>query len=138
MLLTGTRILPGRAPTPSGVSSPSSSRLNWSISTRDAPQPHGDLHATEMEVQRNLKFTLAGAGVAENEHREAIHRETPNHAKGVKVREKGHVTMADDDGDDLQRHDDIDDAIACAEALVWLPEPFAEHTVFRYPVEDAV
>src|SRR3989442_14762302 len=101
---------------------------NQKQSQRDEPQPHGDLHATEMEVQRNLKFTLAGAGVAENEHREAIHRETPNHAKGVKVREKGHVTMADDDGDDLQRHDDIDDAIACAEALVWLPEPFAERS----------
>src|SRR6266699_2595972 len=76
---------------------------NQKQSQRDEPQPHGDLHATEMEV-----------------------------------RKKGHVTMADNDGDDLQRYDDIDDAIASAEALVWLPEPFAEHTVFRYPVEYAV
>src|SRR5207253_6563799 len=37
MLLTGTRILPGRTPTASGVSSASTSRLNWSISTWAAP-----------------------------------------------------------------------------------------------------
>src|SRR2546430_10413112 len=38
------------------------------------------------------------------------------------------VATTNDNGNDLQRHDDIDDAIAGAEALVRLPEPCAERS----------
>ncbi len=48
------------------------------------------------------------------------------------------VSATDDDGDDLQRHDDIDDAMARAEPFVRLPEPGAEHAVFRNAVQHPV
>src|SRR5207253_2611088 len=60
------------------------------------------------------------------------------HAERVKVRKKGHVAAADDDSDDLQRHDDIDDAIARPEPFVRLTEPGAEHAVFRNAVQHSV
>src|SRR6266700_5490795 len=105
---------------------------------RDQPQSHGNLYATESEIQRHLKFALARTGVAENQHREAVHREAPDHPESVKVRKKRDVSATDDDGDDLQRHDDIDDAMARAEPFVRLPEPGAEHAVFRNAVQYAV
>src|SRR5712671_5576900 len=67
---------------------------------------------------RNVKFALARTGVAENENREAVHREAPDHAESVEVRKKGDVAAADDDGDNLEGHDDIDDAIARPEPAV--------------------
>src|SRR6267143_4160226 len=104
----------------------------------DQSKSHGNLHATEREIQWNLKFPLPRACVAKNENCKAVHRETPDHAESVEVREKGNVAAADDDGDDLQRHDDIDDAIARTEALVRLTEPGAEHAVFRNAVQHTV
>src|SRR5260370_26627553 len=105
---------------------------------RDQPQSHRNLYATESEIQRNLKFALARTGVAENQDREAVHREAPDHPESVKVRKKRDVSAADDDGDDLQRHDDIYDAMARAKPFVRLPEPRAEHAVFRNAVQYAV
>src|SRR5271163_955989 len=46
--------------------------------------------------------------------------------------------MADEDGDDLQQHDDVDDAVAGAKAWMRLAEPRAKHAVFGNTVEHAV
>ena len=81
---------------------------------------------------------MARAGIAQDEYCQAVHRKTPDHSKGVEVRKESNVTVADDDGDDLQAHDSIDDSIACSEALVRLSEPFAKHAVFRNAIQYAV
>jgi len=39
------------------------------------------------------------------------------------------------DGDDLQGHNDIDDAMAGAEPLMRLPEPCAQHAIFGNAVQ---
>ena len=105
---------------------------------RDEPEPNRYLHAANREIKRNLKFSLAGTGVAENEDGEPIHRKTPDHTERIEVREESHIAVADDDGDDLQSHDDVDDAIAGAKAPVRLAKPGAEHSVFGNAVEHTV
>src|SRR5439155_8524981 len=60
------------------------------------------------------------------------------HSKSIEVREKRDVAPADDDGDDLEGHHDIDDPIACAETLVRLPEPSAQYAIFRNTIQYAV
>ena len=91
-----------------------------------------------MKIQRNLEFALAGPRVTKHQHGEAIHRKTPDHPEGIQVREEGDVTAADDDGYDLQENDDVNDAVAGAKARVRLPEPVAEYSVFRNPIEHSV
>src|SRR6266436_6356242 len=96
---------------------------------RDEPEPNRYLHAANREIKRDLKFSLAWTGVAENEDGEPIHRKTPDHTERVEVREESHITVADDDGDDLERHDDVDE-IAGTEAPVRSAKPCAEHSVW--------
>src|ERR1700691_3612496 len=105
---------------------------------RDQAQAHGDLHAADREVERHLEFALAGIGVTQHQHRQAIHRETPDDPEGVKVGEKGDVAAADHDGGDLQQHDNVDDAVAGAESGVRLTEPLAHHAVFGNAVQHAI
>src|SRR5580704_16420576 len=52
----------------------------------DQAKADGDLHAAHREIERHLKFALAGIGVAQHQYRQAIHREAPDDSEGVKVR----------------------------------------------------
>src|SRR5712691_6803630 len=104
----------------------------------DQSQPDRNLHAAECNVEWDLEIPVAGTRVPENEHRQSIHREAPDHAESVEVRQESDVATADDDGDNLQRHDDIDDAIARSETSMGLTEPFAEYAVLGYPVQHTV
>ncbi|SRR5260221_2118097 len=97
---------------------------------RNEGETERKLNAVDREVQRNLKIAVAGLGVTEDENGEAIHGEGPDDAESVEVREKGDVAAADNNGEDLQKDDDVDNAIAGAEFRVGLAEPFAENTVF--------
>src|SRR5581483_11177399 len=79
------------------------------------------LYATNSEVKRNLKFAGGRVGVAENENGEAVHGEAPDDAEGIEVGEEGDIAVTDDDGGDLESDDDVDDAIARAEARMSTP-----------------
>ena len=80
------------------------------------PRPSGTCVLPNGEVQRHLEFTLAGIGVAQDQNSQAVHRKTPDDAESIEVCEEGHIAVADDDGEDLQHDDDVDDAVAGAEA----------------------
>src|SRR6266581_23245 len=68
---------------------------------RDQAEANGDFDSADSEVERHLILTLARLLVAQHEDRKAIHRETPDHAEGIEVREKRHVAAADQNRQDL-------------------------------------
>ena len=104
----------------------------------DETEADGKLRAEDSEIERDLEFALARLGITKNENGEAVHRETPDDAKRVEVCKERDIASAQENGDDLQRDDDVDDAIAGAETRMWLTEPGAEHAVFRDTVENTV
>ena len=105
---------------------------------RDQAEANGDFDSADSEVERHLILTLARLLVAQHEDRKAIHRETPDHAEGIEIREKRHVAAADQNRQDLQPRDDIDNPVRRAELAVRLPEPVRKHSIFRNAVQHTV
>src|SRR5579859_1302552 len=101
-------------------------------------QTHRNLHPADMEIEGDLELALARTGVTQDQHRQAVHGKAPDHAESVQVGQEVDVAAADHNGEDLQAHHDVDDAMAGAKAPVRLPEPFAQHAIFGNPVEHAV
>src|SRR5215470_17220225 len=97
-----------------------------------------NLSFADGEIERDLELALPRIGVAQDKNGEAVHGETPDHAECVEVREESYVTVADDDGEDLQGDDDVDDSVARAKTRMRLAEPVTEDTVFGHAVEHAV
>ena len=92
-----------------------------------------------MEVEGYLEFSRSpGLRIAQDKNGKAVHRETPDHAEGVQVREECDLTVADEDGDELQDDNDVDDPIAGAELRMRLAEPGTKYTVFGYAVQYSV
>src|ERR1700738_1904077 len=58
---------------------------------RDQAKAHRNLPAANMKIQRNLKLALPWLGVAQHEYGQAVHRETPDYAEGVQIREERNV-----------------------------------------------
>src|SRR5712675_2763096 len=120
-------------------------RLGEQVRYRDQEQrecnqseAHRNLHAAEIKIERDLELALAGTRITQNQYRQAIHREAPDHSEGIQVREESNIAAADKYGEDLQAHDDVDDAIASAIAGVRLPEPLGEDAVFGNTIQYAV
>jgi hypothetical protein len=105
---------------------------------RDQTEPQRNFHAADFEIEGHAIFALAGMRVAQHEDRDAFGREAPDHAKRVEVAEERDVAAARDDGDDLHRHDDVDQAVRSAVLAVRLAEPIAEHAVFGNAIQHAV
>ncbi len=64
---------------------------------RDQSKSKRNFYVSDFEIHRNPVLALAGMRVTQHEHREPLHRETPNHAKRIKVCEEVHLAAADDD-----------------------------------------
>src|ERR1700693_1316756 len=111
---------------------------NQEQSKRDQTEANRNLYASDGEIERNLEIALAGAGVAKNEHGEAINRKAPDDSEGVEVGEKGHIAATDDDGYDLKKYDDVDDAVAGSKTRMRLAKPVAQYAIFRHAIEDAI
>ena len=105
---------------------------------RDHRQAHGDFDAADAEVERHFPFAGAGLLVAQHQDREGLHGEAPDHAEGIGFAEHVHVAAADDDGDQLQRHDQVDESRGGAELVVGAAEPVGKHAILRHAVEHAV
>src|SRR5262249_30431291 len=104
----------------------------------DKAEAERNLGFADGEGQGHLEFALAGIGVAQEKNGQAVQRKTPDHAESVEVREEGHVTMANDNSEYLQGDNDVDDAVAGAEARVRLTKPVAQNAVFRDAIEHTV
>src|SRR5216683_1482243 len=101
-------------------------------------ETHRNLHSANRKVQRNLELALPRTRVAQYKNGEAVHREAPDDAEGVKIREESHIAAANENSENLQTDDDIDDAMAGAEARVRLAKPFGEHAIFRNAIQHSV
>src|SRR5712671_5238897 len=55
---------------------------------RNQSEAHRNLHAAEIKIERNLELALAGSRITQNQHRQAIHREAPDHSKAYKFARK--------------------------------------------------
>src|SRR6266853_204367 len=105
---------------------------------RNQSEAHRNLHAAEIKIERNLELALTGSRITQNQYRQAIHREAPDHSEGIQVREESHIAAADENGENLQAYDYVDDAIASAIPRVRLPEPLSEDAVFGDTIQYAV
>src|SRR5229473_4095495 len=104
----------------------------------DQTEAERDFHAKNRKVERHAVLAIARMRVSQDEYRQALHREAPDHPEGIEVREKRYIAPADNDGDDLQQRDNVDDAVGCAEPAVWLTEPVGKNAVFGNSVEHPV
>src|SRR5713101_6493161 len=77
----------------------------------DQSEAERDFDAKNRKVQRHAVLAIARMRVAQDEHRQALHCEAPDHSKSIEVREERHIAPADDDGDDLQQRDNVDDPV---------------------------
>ena len=66
-----------------------------------------------------------------------VEGEGPDDAEGVRLAEHDDVAAGDEDGEHLHAEDEVDDAMAGAEALVRFAEPVGEHAVFGDAHENA-
>src|ERR1700741_2006073 len=57
-------------------------------------EPHGYLHAAHSEIERHWKFALTRNGIAQHQHRQAVHGEAPYDAECVQIGEEGDVAAA--------------------------------------------
>ena len=102
------------------------------------PSPIGISMPADCQVQGHAKFALPGLLVAKHQHGQALHGEAPHHAEGVGLAQHEDIAAAQDDGEELQAHDQIQDAIRGSEAAVRMAKPVRENAVFGDAVEDAV
>ena len=96
------------------------------------------LHAANGQVQRHLPAALARVLKAQHQHGEAVKHEAPQHAEGVGFAERIDIAAADEDGDELQPHHHVQDAVAGAELGVRPAKPISQHAIFGDAVEHAV
>ena len=85
-------------------------------------QEHGgqserDFAPGNVDVRRNLPAALALVLEAQHQHGEAVEGEAPDHAEGVGFAQHVDVAAAGQDGEQLQEHHQVDDAVAGAERL---------------------
>src|SRR6266571_7753626 len=104
----------------------------------DEGQADGDFQVSKLQIQGHTEFAFSGLLVAKHQHGQAFHRETPHHAKGVGFAEHKDVPPAQDDGEELEDHHEIEDAMGSAETAVRLPEPLGKDAVLGYAVQHAV
>ena len=101
-------------------------------------QAERNLMAGDGDVGRNLPATFAFVFDPQNEHSQAVEGETPDHPEGIRFAQQVDVAVAHQNGEQLQKDNQVDDAIGSSEAGMRLAEPIGENAVFRHAVEDAV
>src|SRR6267154_6486100 len=105
---------------------------------RNQSEAHRNLHAAEIKIERNLELALARSRITQDQHRQAIHREAPDHSEGIQVREESNIAAADQNGENLQAYDDVDNPVAGPKARMRLPEPFRQHAIFRNTIQNSI
>ena len=101
-------------------------------------QAEGNLHAADVEVQRHLELARAAVLEPQHDHRQGLEDETPHHAEGIGLAQHVHVAAAEHDRQQLQAHDQEQDAVGRAVAAVRLEEPVGHDAVFGHAVQHAV
>ncbi len=114
-------------------------RMAVQSSTRKTENsPTGNLVAGDGDVRRNFPAAFALVLDAQHQHGQAVEGEAPDHAEGIGLAQQVDIAVADQNGEDLQKHDQVDDPVGGAEARMRLAEPVGENAVFRNAVEDSV
>src|ERR1035437_6068092 len=104
----------------------------------DHHQAERDFGCADVEIERHFPIAVAGLLVAQHEHAERLHGETPDHAEGVGLAQHHHVATADQNGEQLQPDDGIDETRGGAVGFIRVAEPLGEHAILGHPVEHAV
>src|SRR5262249_24144298 len=104
----------------------------------DQTQPDGDLVASDVHVARDHEFARAGVLETAHDHGQAFENEAPDHADGVGVAQKDDVAGAGDDGEELEKQDQVEQAVGGAVARMRLAEPIGHDAVLADAVEHAI
>ena len=94
--------------------------------------------AGDSQVGRHLPSSFALVLDAQHQHGQAVESETPDHAEGIRFAQQIHVAVAHQDGEYLENHDQIDDAVGSAKARMRLAEPIGKNAIFRNAVKNPV
>ena len=76
--------------------------------------------------------------VAQHQHTQGFEEEAPDHAKGVGFTQQVDVALAQHNGGDLKRRNQVDDAVRGAKAGVRLAKPVEQHAVFGQAIQHAI
>ena len=98
------------------------------------PRPSGNSLPPRAEVERDLPLARRLVLEAEHEDGEGLQGKGPDDAEGVGLAQDIDVPPRSDDRDELQEHDQVDDAVGGAVAPVGRPEPVGQHPVFADPL----
>src|SRR6476646_10305930 len=101
-------------------------------------QADGKLDLPDLDIRRHTPPAFALVLEAQYQHGQAVEGKTPDHAESVSFAQDVNITAAGDDGDELHRHNQVDNAIAGAKALVRTAEPVSKNSVFRDAVQNAI
>ena len=78
--------------------------------------PKGISTLADFQIEGYPELPLARLLESQHQHRQPLHGETPHHAECVSLAQQENVAAAQDDRENLQPHDQVQDAIGRAEA----------------------
>src|SRR5262249_494911 len=98
----------------------------------------GNFVSRNVQVGRHLPPALALIFEPQHEHRETVEGETPDHAERVGFAENVYVAATGENGEELEQHHQVDDAMRGAESRMRMAEPLGEHSIFGDAIQHAV
>ena len=101
-------------------------------------EPKRNLGVPNVEVQRHTILSFPRFFIAEYQNRQSLHREAPHNAKRVSLTQHENVTTAQNDGYQLQRDHQIENAMRRSKLFVGPAEPFGENSVLGNSIQNAV
>ena len=91
-----------------------------------------------MEIQGDTVLALARFFEPQHQDRQSLHDKAPNDAKGVSFAQKVNVAAAEENGQNLEAHHHIDNAIGGAKTRVRPPEPVGKNAILGHAIQNAV
>ena len=76
--------------------------------------------------------------VTKHKYGKALHGEAPHHTERISLAQHEDVSSAEENGEELEPHHQIQDAMRSAETVVGLAKPMGENSILRDSVQDTV
>src|SRR5205823_3480236 len=97
---------------------------------KNRSQAEWNLVSRNMEIWRNFPASFSFVLMAQNQHRQAVESETPDDPECVGLTQDIHIAAACENSEQLEKDDQIDDAVRGSKAWMRLSEPVGEDTIF--------
>ena len=101
-------------------------------------QAERNLNFADVQVAGHFPLPILRLGEAQYEHGDGLHGEAPDHAESVERGQHVYIAKTEEDRQQLQRHDQVNDAVTRSVAAMRLLKPTGEHTVFRHAIQNPI